>query len=65
MARPSPGEFVNQVKAESAKIVWPTGRETVMTTVMVVLMTVLLASFFFVTDTIFGRAVKALLSLLS
>src|SRR3546814_7234680 len=28
MAKVSPGEFVNQVKAEASKIVWPTGRET-------------------------------------
>ena len=65
MARTSPGDFINQVKAESAKIVWPTRRETLMTTVMVVIMTVLLASFFFATDSVFGWAVKSLLSLLN
>lgn len=65
MARTSPGEFINQVKAESAKIVWPTTRETLMTTVMVLIMTVLLATFFFFTDLVFGRSVKALLDLLT
>ena len=65
MARTSPGDFINQVKAESAKIVWPTRRETLMTTLMVVIMTVLLASFFFLTDSVFGWAVKSLLSLLN
>ena len=46
MAKVSPGEFVNQVKTEASKIVWPTGRETVMTGVMVVIMTTLLGLFF-------------------
>jgi len=31
--------FINQVKAETSKVVWPTRRETVMTAVMVVAMT--------------------------
>ena len=65
MARTSPAEFVNQVRAESAKIVWPTGRETMMTTLMVLLMTSILAGFFFFTDAVFGWAVKSILSLLS
>ena len=43
MAKVSPGEFVNQVKTEASKIVWPTGRETVMTAVMVGIMTSLLS----------------------
>jgi len=65
VARTSPAEFVNQVRAESAKIVWPTGRETMMTTLMVLLMTTLLATFFFFTDAVFGWVVKSILSLLS
>ncbi|MEA3047114.1 MAG: preprotein translocase subunit SecE, partial [Sphingomonadales bacterium] len=39
MARVNPGEFLRQVRAESAKIVWPTRRETMMTALMVVIMT--------------------------
>ncbi len=69
MAKTSPGEFINQVKAETKKIVWPTGRETMMTTVMVLIMTSLLGVFFFGIDSftspsIFSRIVQALLSLL-
>jgi preprotein translocase subunit SecE len=63
MAKTSPGDFVNQVKTEASKIVWPTGRETVMTAVMVVLMTSLLGIFFFGIDTVFGAIVKWLLGL--
>jgi preprotein translocase subunit SecE len=65
MARVNPGEFLRQVRSESAKIVWPTRRETVMTAIMVVIMTSLLAVFFFGVDTVFSSIVHFLLGLLS
>ena len=64
MAKTSPGEFIKQVKAETAKVVWPSRRETMMTAMMVVIMTVLLGVFFFGVDQVFSRIVQALLSLL-
>lgn len=63
MARTSPIEFLRQVRAETAKIVWPTRRETVMTGVMVMIMTTLLALFFLGVDTVFETIVRGLLSL--
>ena len=65
MARVNPGEFLRQVRSESAKIVWPTRKETVMTGIMVVIMTSLLAVFFFGVDTVFSSIVHFLLGLLS
>ncbi|ATI81112.1 MULTISPECIES: preprotein translocase subunit SecE [Sphingobium] len=65
MAKTSPSEFVNQVQTEAKKIVWPTGRETIMTAIMVVIMTSLLGIFFFGIDTFFGAIVQWLLSLAS
>lgn len=65
MAKTSPGEFVNQVRTEASKIVWPTSRETMMTTIMVVIMTTILGLFFFGIDTLFGAVVKWLLGLAS
>ena len=61
MARTSPGEFVRQVQAETKKVVWPTGRETAQTTLMVVIMCVLLALFFFALDSAFSGIVQFLL----
>jgi preprotein translocase subunit SecE len=61
--RVSPGEFVRQVRAEIAKVTWPTRRETLMTTIMVLIMTTLLAVFFLGIDQVLGRFVKFLLSL--
>lgn len=64
MAKTSPGEFIRQVRAETAKVHWPSRRETVTTAIMVVIMTVMLGVFFFGVDQIFSRIVRALLSLL-
>ena len=63
MAKTTPIEFFRQVQAERKKVVWPTWRETVMTGVMVLIMTTLLAIFFFGIDAIFEALVKMLLSL--
>jgi preprotein translocase subunit SecE len=63
VAKTSPIEFFNQVKAEARKITWPTGRETMVTTFMVMVMTMLLGVFFFAIDSLFGWIVKFLLGL--
>lgn len=43
----NPFQFLQEVRAESAKVTWPTRRETMITTGLVILM-VLFASLFFV-----------------
>jgi preprotein translocase subunit SecE len=65
VAKVSPGEFMNQVKAETAKVVWPTRKETGTTAVMVVIMTTILGIFFFAVDSAFSALVQALLGLLN
>jgi preprotein translocase subunit SecE len=64
VARINPGEFIRQVRAETARVVWPTGRETAMTTLMVVIMTTVLGVFFLGVDGLFQWIVKSLLSLI-
>jgi preprotein translocase subunit SecE len=64
VARVSPGEFIRQVRAETAKVVWPTRKETVATAIMVLIMTALLSLFFFGTDAVFHLIVMRLLTLL-
>jgi preprotein translocase subunit SecE len=44
----NPLEFLQEVRAEGAKVTWPTRRETLITTGLVLFM-VFLASLFFVT----------------
>ena len=61
MAKVTPGEFIRQVRSEASKVVWPTRRETVMTAVMVLIMTSLLAIFFLGVDSVFSTIVQFLL----
>jgi preprotein translocase subunit SecE len=64
VAKTSPGEFIRQVRAETAKVHWPTRKETVATAIMVIIMTSALAIFFFGVDAGFSTLVRKLLSFL-
>ena len=48
--RTSIPQFISQVRAEGRKIVWPSRKETWITSVMVLIMVVIAAIFFFVVD---------------
>ena len=50
MASINPVQFIQQVRAEVAKVVWPTRREVLLTTVMVFIMAALTAVFFALVD---------------
>lgn len=63
MAKTSPIEFIREVQAETRKVIWPTRKQTIVTTVMVMVMTGLLAIFFVSIDTVFDAIVHYLLSL--
>jgi preprotein translocase subunit SecE len=65
VAKVNPGEFLRQVRAETAKVVWPSRAETIRTAIMVVIMTTLLGLFFFAVDSGFSAIVQALLGLLN
>lgn len=56
-------DFVNQVRAETSKVVWPTRDETVRTAIFVFIMMVVLALFFLGVDSLFNALVKFLLTL--
>ena len=61
MAKTNPFEFLQQVRAEGAKVTWPTRKETTVTTVMVFVMVVLASIFFLVVDQVIRFGVAALL----
>jgi preprotein translocase subunit SecE len=61
--KPSIAEFVNQVRAETAKVVWPTREETIRTAIFVFIMTLLLSLFFLGIDSAFNALVNFLLTL--
>jgi preprotein translocase subunit SecE len=53
----NPFEFIQQVRAEGAKVVWPSRRETLITTGLVLLMAVLASFFFLAIDEVLHFAV--------
>ncbi len=63
MAKTSPFEFIQQVRSEVSKVTWPARSETVVTTVMVIIMAVIAAIFFLVADSIMHWGVVSLLGL--
>ena len=50
MAITNPAQFIQQVRSEVSKVVWPTRREVLLTTVMVFIMSALAAVFFAIID---------------
>ena len=63
MAKPSPAEFVRQVRQETSKVTWPTRKETAVTTGMVFVMVTLAALFFLVVDQILAWGIRLILNL--
>lgn len=53
--------FGRDVKREAQKITWPTRKETGVTTLMIVVMAMVAAVFFFVADGVIGTAVQMIL----
>ncbi len=63
MARVSPGQFVREVRQEANKVTWPTRSETLTSTVMVLIMVAIVATFFFVVDIVLSELVQLVLTI--
>ncbi|WP_341703634.1 preprotein translocase subunit SecE [Ferrovibrio sp.] len=63
MAKVSPIEFIRQVRQETAKVTWPSRKETLVTTAMVFLMGLVAALFFFAVDSVLRLVVQLVLGL--
>jgi preprotein translocase SecE subunit len=59
----SPFKFLQEVRSETAKVTWPTRRETTITTIMVFVMVALASIFFFAADQIIRYLVTFLLGI--
>lgn len=59
----NPFTFIQQVRAETAKVTWPSRRETMISTVMVLIFSLLAMAFFFGADLMLGFAVEKILGL--
>lgn len=56
-------QFLSDVRAEARKVTWTSRRETIATTIMVLIMVTLAAIFFYLVDTVVGTLIGALLNL--
>jgi preprotein translocase subunit SecE len=63
MAKPNPFEFMQQVRAEGSKVTWPTRKETMVTTAMVLVMVLLASIFFLIVDLILRWGVGLVLGI--
>ena len=63
MAKISPIQFFRQVKQEIKKVTWPTRKEVMQTSIMVIILVAIAATFFFFGDQIFGWVVKLIFGL--
>lgn len=63
MARTNPGEFVQQVRREMAKVTWPSRRETMVTTMMVFIFVAIASVFFMIVDWFLSNGVKLILGI--
>ena len=61
MAKTSPVEFVQQVREEARKITWPSRKEVMVSTVMVMIMVAMASVFFLIVDAILKWGIDKLL----
>jgi len=62
MATTNPVQFIQQVRGEISKIAWPTRRETLITSIMVIVLAALAALFFSVVDIVIRSGLTWILS---
>lgn len=65
MATTNPLQFIQQVRTEVGKVVWPTRREVMLTTVMVFILAALTAVFFALVDIIIRSGLQGVLGMFS
>ncbi len=61
-SKTNPFTFLQQVRAEASKITWPSRRETMISTAMVLVMVIFAALFFFAADQLIGWLLGLVLS---
>ncbi len=58
----NPLQFIQQVRAEVSKVVWPTRREVMLTSMMVFFLAVLTAAFFWLVDRVIFSGLEVVLT---
>lgn len=63
MSNINPAKFVREVRQEMDKVTWPTRRETLISTAMVLVLATIAATFFVFVDMIVGALVRWVLGI--
>ncbi|NDG47965.1 MAG: preprotein translocase subunit SecE [Rhodospirillales bacterium] len=61
MAKFDPAQFVREVRAETARVTWPSRKETLVTTGLVLALSAMAAVFFLVVDQLIQFAMRLVL----
>ena len=59
----NPAKFVREVRQETRKVVWPTRKETLISTAMVLVLTLIAGIFFLIVDNIIAWGVRVILGM--
>ncbi len=59
----NPLQFIQQVRAEVSKVVWPSRREVMLTSAMVFALSIVTAIFFFFIDFLIRQGLQGILSI--
>jgi preprotein translocase subunit SecE len=62
-SKANPFAFLQQVRSETSKVTWPSRRETMISTAMVLFMVLFASLFFFAADQLIGWLLSMLLSI--
>ena len=62
-AKTNPFTFLQQVRSETAKVTWPSRRETMISTLMVLVFATVAMIFFFVADQVMAYGIELILGI--
>lgn len=63
MAKLNPAKFVREVRQEMDKVTWPSRKETLISTAMVLVLATIAATFFVFVDWIIGSLVRMIIGI--
>ncbi len=57
----APARFIKEVRSEVSKVIWPTRKEVIVSTIMVVILAAIIAAFLFLVDSAIASAMRSIL----
>ena len=63
MSELNPAKFIREVRQEANKVTWPTRKETMISTIMVLILVLVASVFFLVVDNLISLGVQMILGL--